>query len=123
MQDQKMSHSAPSLECSFLVPLRRDANLSDGAMHEQTAWEWLDNELFERFGGGTMAPGTYQGFYTDPDTHQRVTDESYRFVVAIAESEVESLRLLLRAACVLFAQKCMYLSVAGRVEFISADTV
>ena len=108
------------VECSFFVPLKRDAILSDGALHESTVWEWLDNELFERFGGGTMAPGTYRGFYTDPDTQQRVGDESYRFIVALPESDADKLRKLLQAVCVLFAQKCIYLSIAGRVEFIAA---
>ena len=108
------------IECTFLVPLARDANLSDGSKHPAEAWEWLDNELFVRFSGGTMAPGTYQGFYRDPDTGQRVNDESYRFIVAVDEADLEPLRSMLRAACVLFAQKCIYLSVAGNVEFIEA---
>src|SRR5689334_10211067 len=50
------------LECSFFIPLRRDANLSDGALHPREAWDWLDNELFVRFTGGTRAPGEYSGF-------------------------------------------------------------
>ncbi|MBL8826599.1 MAG: hypothetical protein JNM18_06400 [Planctomycetaceae bacterium] len=107
------------LECSFFVPLTRDINLADGAAHETTVWDWLDNELFERFGGGTIAPGTYRGFYTDPDTQQRVGDESYRYIVAVPISELDNLRKLLQAVCVLFAQKCIYLSVSGHVEFIS----
>ena len=89
-------------------------------MHPTETWEWLDNELFTRFGGGTMAPGMYQGFYRDPETNERVDDESYRFVVAVLENELERLRSLLQAACVIFAQKCIYLSIGGRVEFINA---
>ena len=108
------------LECSFFVPVRRDSNLSDGAYHEDKTWDLLDLELFDRFGGGTMAPGLYRGFYMDPDTKQRVGDESHRFIVALPESELEQLRLFLRAVCVMFGQKCIYLSVAGRVEFIEA---
>ncbi len=54
------------VECSFFIPLQRDANLSDGASHPQEAWDWLDNELFHRFGGGTMAPGTYEVFTRTP---------------------------------------------------------
>jgi hypothetical protein len=106
------------LECSFLIPIRRDANLSDGGVHEPVALEWLTNELFGRFQGATVAPGKYQGFYEDPDTHARVADESYRYVVAVPESRVDELRQLLSAACVVYRQKCIYLSVAGRVEFI-----
>ncbi len=106
------------VECSFFIPLRRDANLSDGASHLQEAWEWLDNELWDRFHGRTMAPGKYHGFYQDPDTGQRVADESYRYVVAVPKRELNRLRSLLSAACVVFAQKCIYLSVGGKVEFV-----
>jgi len=110
------------VECSFFIPLRRDANLSDGASHPQEAWEWLDDELFDRFYGRTVAPGTYHGFYVDPDTGERVADESYRYIVAVPKGEVNRLRSVLAAACVIFAQKCIYLSVAGKVEFVEVKT-
>ncbi|MEX0643000.1 MAG: hypothetical protein WD468_09890 [Pirellulales bacterium] len=106
------------LECSFLIPLRRDANLSDGGEHDPETWDWLTTELFNRFRGGTAAPGSYQGFYEDPDTHQRVADESYRYIVAVEESRISELKQLLSAVCVFFQQKCVYLSVAGHVEFV-----
>ena len=106
------------VECSFFVPLRRDANLSDGAVHPKEAWTLLDMEMFDRFGGGTTAPGKNRGFYTDPDTKQRVGDESRRFIVAVPEAELDRLRLFLSGVCVMFGQKCIYLSIAGRVEFI-----
>lgn len=106
------------LECSFLIPVRRDSNLSDGSEHESELWDWLTAELFNRFRGGTAAPGSYQGFYEDPDTHQRVIDESYKFMVAVDEARIPELRQLLSAACIFFQQKCIYLSVAGHVEFV-----
>ena len=110
----------PLLECSFLIPVRRDANLSDGQLHDPGVWNWLSDELHERFGAQTAAPGLYVGFYEDPDTHERVADESFKFIVAVAEARVGELRQLLSAACMLFQQKCIYLSVAGHVEFVEA---
>ena len=109
---------ATYLECSFLIPICRDANLSDGLVHDAETWDWLTTELFNRFGGATAAPGIYQGFYRDPDTQQQVADESYKYIVAIADSRLDELKQLLSAACMLFQQKCIYLNVAGRVEFI-----
>ncbi|MFM9961424.1 MAG: hypothetical protein ACKV2Q_09375 [Planctomycetaceae bacterium] len=108
------------IECSFFVPIRRDANLSDGELHSTDAWEWLDDELFDRFAGRTIAPGLYDGFYRDPDTQERVADESRKFIVAVADDRIDELRDLLVAACVKFQQKCIYLSAAGAVEFIEA---
>lgn len=108
------------LECSFFVPIRRDANLSDGELHSTDVWEWLDDELFDRFTGRTIAPGLYDGFYRDPDTQERVADESRKFIVAVADDRIIELRELLATACAKFQQKCVYLSVAGAVEFIEA---
>ena len=109
-----------TVECSFFVPIRRDANLSDGELHSTEVWEWLNDELFDRFSGGTRAPGLYEGFYRDPDTKERVADESRKFIVALPESQLDELRTLLATACVKFQQKCIYLSAAGQVEFIEA---
>jgi len=109
---------SPFVECSFLIPVRRDANLSDGGEHEPRLWDWFEDELCDRFGGLTCAPGAYRGSYIDRDTRERVSDESVKFTVAMAESRVDELRDLLSGACLLFQQKCIYLSIAGRVEFV-----
>jgi hypothetical protein len=88
-------------------------------------WRWLDAELFLRFGGRTVAPGFYQGFYADPDTGEKVADESRKFIVAVPHSQVSQLRSLLIEACGQFQQKCIYLSIAGNVEFVERghDTI
>jgi hypothetical protein len=108
----------PYLECSFFIPTRRDANLADGDLHSIDAWYWLEEQLNDLFSGQTLAPGLYAGVYKDPDTGQPVSDRSRRYIVAVPEGDLDLLRDLLRVACELFAQKCIYLSVAGRVEFI-----
>jgi hypothetical protein len=107
------------VECAFLIPIRRDVLLSDGETHSAETWDKLDDQLYSRFGGGTNAPGLYAGFYMDPDTGQRVSDESKRIIAAIPESRIDELRQLLVEACDWFQQKSIYLSVAGRVEFVS----
>ena len=107
-------------ECAFLIPIQRDAVLSDGELHSTEAWEWLRDELFVRFDGVSQAPGLYSGAYRDPDTGQRVNDESRRFIVALPEERVEELKVMLRIACEVFQQKCIYLSIAGSVELVSS---
>jgi hypothetical protein len=111
---------ASLLECSFFIPHRRDAKLADGDLHSLDDWDWLEGELYERFTGRTLAPGFYAGVYKDPDTGQSVSDKSRRYIVAVTEDRVDDVRKLLREACERFWQKCIYLSVAGRVEFVSA---
>lgn len=110
------------VECAFLIPIVRDANLSDGEPHTIVAWDWLTDELWERFGGATMAPGYYEGFYRDPDTGERVSDKSSKFIVATGEDRLSELKQFLAEACNVFCQKCIYLNIAGRVEFIEADS-
>lgn len=83
-----------------------------------TKWEWLDDRLGDLVGGATQAPGLYRGFYGDPDTGERVWDDSRRIMVAIPPSRLGVLRRFLQEACEVFNQKCIYLSVAGQVEFI-----
>ena len=78
------------LECSFLIPLRRDKNLSDGKLHRRAAWKWLDDQLM-KFEGGTTALELYEGWYTDPDTGKRVTDQSRKFWVALPADKIAQL--------------------------------
>lgn len=107
----------PLLECSFLIPIRRDWNLSDGGAHKRSSWDWLNNQLY-KFGGGTRSNELYEGWYLDPDTGKRMTDRSKKFIVALPREKIEQLRDLLRETCGVFQQKCIYLCVAGYVEFI-----
>ena len=111
------------VECWFLIPIRSDTDVGDGKLHSSTTWEWLNEQLFTLFEACTMAPGVYSGFYRDPDTGARVDDESRKFIIAIRRSKLRQLRKLLRQACRVFQQKCIYLSIAGEVELIwdSAD--
>jgi hypothetical protein len=70
------------------------------------------------FGGSTRAGEHYEGWYIDPDTKELVNDLSWRYFVAVSEQEVGRLRSILKEACKVFEQKCIYLSVAGHVEFV-----
>ena len=121
VKDSKMA-DFPYVECYFLVPIVRDANLADGEPHTTESWEWLTDELWDRFGGATVAPGFYEGFYRDPDTGERVADKSRKYIVAMSEDKVPQLKRLLAEVCDVFCQKCIYLNIAGRVEFIEADS-
>jgi hypothetical protein len=94
-------------------------NLSDGRVHHRRAWSWLESRL-SKFGGGTSDTALQRGWYIDPDTGMPVRDLSRRYVVAMPQRSLALLRALLREACWVFRQKCIYLSVAGHVEFVEA---
>lgn len=111
----------PLQECSFLVPIRRDRNLSDGRLHHQAAWQWLERELYA-FGGATRSLEMYEGWYLDPDTGKPVKDLSRKYIVALHRKNLGRLRAMLREACHVFQQKCIYLSIAGKVEFIEGPS-
>jgi hypothetical protein len=112
--------AAALVECSFLIPVRRDRILSDGKPHKPQTWLWLEEELLA-FGGATRAPSLYPGWYLDRDTGEQVHDRSRKYFVAVPRAQRKDLRGLLRQACGKFHQKCIYLSVAGRVEFVEGE--
>lgn len=93
------------LECSFLIPVRKDRSLSDGRPQRDTAWKWLDRQLGSRFEGATRALELYEGWYDDPDTGERITDLSQKYFVAIARKRLHELRVLLREACKVFFKR------------------
>ena len=106
------------LQCEFLIPLTGDSALSTADAHSATEWEWLTDRVWVDFGGGTVSQTFYEGFYTDPDTGQRVVDRSRKFIVAVPVNRLEALRRLLAECCSVFRQKMIYLSIAGTVEYV-----
>jgi hypothetical protein len=107
------------VETSFLVPIREDRDVGNGRLHPAERWNYFREKLFEEFGGYTIAPGNYLGCYTDPDTHNIVSDQSRKYILALPTNEVQKLRRFLRKEAVIFKQKTIYLQIGGKVEFIS----
>jgi hypothetical protein len=66
------------------------------------------------------SPGIHAGVWKSPKTGERIADQSRKFVVAVAPDRVGELRILLAQACSVFCQQCIYLSVAGAVEFVES---
>lgn len=109
------------VESHFLIPMRRDAEISDGQPHETEAWDWLNHQMQVGFDGWTRAPGYYHGVWKNPKSGQIIHDESRQYILAIPEIDGDKLRGLLKLACRVFAQRCLYLAIAGRVEFVEPD--
>jgi len=110
------------VEVSFLVPLRADANLGDGALHNPAKWQILHQCLYLSFGGWTCT-GHVEGCYQDPDTLQPVFDESRRYVVAVEPDRLDEIRAFLGRVGRTFVQKSIYMAVLGQVEFIEGKQV
>lgn len=109
------------LEATFLIPLRRDAESSDGKTHSRKMWRWLERELYLRFSGITRAPGECTGFWQSPKTRAAIVDRSRMYLVALPRHQLQELRSFLAVVGYLFGQQSLYLSVAGHVEFIKAE--
>ena len=109
------------LECAFLIPLVRD---SDRQPHMLLAWRMLQEALFDLCGGYTgrelvfRSTALVPGVYEEEGTARKVEDQSARYIVAIPETKADELRGILRKAGNLFDQKSIYLSIAGKVEFL-----
>ena len=112
------------VECSFLVPILGDR---DRKLHSPIAWRLLQDAVHRLF-RGLSGPErfllirdveTVPGSFVEEGTERRVQNESRRYTVAIPEAQVADLRRLLKRAANTFDQKCMYLSVAGRVELVT----
>jgi hypothetical protein len=86
------------IECSFLIPLRRDSEISDGASHPRRAWQWLEAELFDLATGFTIAPGEFRGKWKSTLSQSIVSDKSKKYEVAIPSKMVLRLRAVLRQA-------------------------
>lgn len=107
--------SVPRKEHTFLIPKCRG---SDRVVHPTSAWEWLDDELIVHFAALSRIRPTVEGEYTSRRTGRREPDECVVYFLALTEAESDQLRAVLRRACVVFDQECVYLSVGGNVEFI-----
>src|SRR6266566_1883177 len=111
------------VQCEFFIPIVRD---SDKKPHQPVAWNLLVNEIRRVFPAGHSGPETlYRGDALIPGEYQGsagtspIADTSRRYILAIPESKVNDLRLLLKMAAHTFDQQSIYLSVAGTVEFLN----
>jgi len=109
--------------CVFLIPVVRD---SDRKPHPAIVWRLLQDALLTTFGGVTgpeeviyyRTADPVKGVWSPGAAQAPIEDRSRKYTVAIPESRVEDLRILLRKAGNSFDQQAMYLEVAGFAEFL-----
>ena len=109
--------------CVFLIPVVRD---SDRKPHPAIVWRLLQDALLTTFGGVTgpeeviyyRTADPVKGVWSPGGAQAPIEDRSRKYTVAIPESRVEDLRILLRKAGNSFDQQAMYLEVAGFAEFL-----
>ncbi|MCX6348109.1 MAG: hypothetical protein NTV79_01195 [Candidatus Aureabacteria bacterium] len=111
------------VQCEFFIPIVRN---SDRRPHQSISWILFADTIRKMFPAGhsgpetfyrgdTLLPGEYEGAPGTPP----IKDESRRYILAIPESKVNDLRILLSKTANTFDQESIYLSVAGYVEFIA----
>ena len=106
------------VEVVILIPLTEDQEVGDGTPHPAGRWSGFFDHCYRLFGALTIDRAPVNGMWRDPATGRPITDASRRITLAIPEAGLPRLRRLLQATAVVFRQKAIYLSVAGRVEFI-----
>ena len=110
----------PLIEAAFLIPIREDRYVGNGRLRPHTRWQRLTRDLYHMFESWSRDPGLVEGVYKDPDTGQSTSDKSRRYVIALPQRELDRLRRYLQEVGAVFKQKIVYLSVAGKVEFVEA---
>jgi hypothetical protein len=108
------------VECAFLLPIRRDAQISDGKFHDSDVWDWLYKELTSRFSVLVRAPGLYESVWKNPETGKVVREKSNKIYVAAKLDDLSMFREFLVEVCKKLHLKTLYLSVAGYVEYVDA---
>lgn len=105
------------LECRILLPEMTDLGYAGNRWpHPAELWTEFDVALLYGFGGFTIL-NDVRGKWFDERTKRVVVDNSRHYLVAT--EDVDSLRQLLAQYRHRFEQCCIYLSVAGVVEFIA----
>ena len=100
------------VEARFLVPLEDN----HGVAFEASRFEWLEEELAQRFGGYTLE-GEFDGGWRDDK--RLIKERSRRYLVAIQRSRVSELLQFLRLVKKEFHQKSLYVSFThGEVVFL-----
>ncbi len=100
------------------MPIREDANVGNGELHSHDKWEWLREELYARFGGWNIAPNLYPGGWIDPETGERIEDESRKHFVDFKREDLNKMRRFIKKVAIVFKQKCIRFEHEGEVEYI-----
>ena len=111
------------VDCYFLVPIRRN---SDRRLHSRLLWRDLRQALRTSFGGSSGPRRIFAfrevelmpGEWVQGQTGKVIEDESRKYHVAVADDQVAALRGILRRVANSFDQECIFLSVAGIVEYV-----
>ncbi len=111
------------VDCYFLVPIRRN---SDRKLHSRLLWRDLRQALRASFGGSSGPRKIFAfrevelmpGEWVQGQTGKVIQDESRKYHVAVPEEHVTTLRGILRKVANSFDQECIFLSVAGIVEYV-----
>ncbi len=120
-EDGEPAPGASLQEAEFTIPMHRDPEISDGATHDPSAWDWLQGELCERFGRYWTQPGTGEAVWKSEQTGRILRDQVRCYVVALPKSRIGELRSVLKNAASSFSVRRIYLSNAGHVEYVQRD--
>lgn len=104
--------------CQVVIPLVSGRTRAPWHPNKVPDWEAATAYLF---GGISPIALAVVGRWRDPSKPPRkgiVPDPQNRYEVAVGRSRIAELKEYMRFTCVHFEQECLYLALAGAVEFI-----
>lgn len=104
------------VEIIIQVPLTHN----DGTPVPANIFEGLKEILIDEYGGYTKLPGIFEGGWKGDDG-KTYLDSSYRYEVAVDESQVEQLKRTIRNLGIATKQKAMYYKIDGKPEIMEIE--
>lgn len=112
----------PDVRTCFLIPETQDVEIGHGKLHSASVWMYFHRRMTETFGGWRVSTAISRGIWRDPKTGKTFQDNCREYVIALPRKDLPKLRSFLKAECVYFRQKVIYLEIGGDVEYIELDT-
>ena len=107
-----------TIQTSFLIPISEDKDFGEGEIHLDWKWSYLESELYEKFGGWTMANNLLRGGWVNPKSKERIEDISRKYFVDIKRKDFSKLVSLIGIFTGIFKQNCIRLECDRKVQYV-----
>lgn len=93
---------------------------NDGTPVPENVFKGFRELMLDEFGGWTKLPGVFEGAWRGEDG-KRYEDSSYRYEIAIPETEVEHMKSIIRSLGKVTKQEAMYYEMDGKPDIMEIE--